>query len=298
MNDRDERPRDDAGAGQPDGHEPAFDDATHAWVRDLLADARVTTPPPDEVVARLDESLAALVAERTRSGLPAEDEPAATVVPLRRRLGPRLAAAAAAVIVVAAGGAALSRLDLGGSASDNSATSGSADRSTASSGGPGSAKGLATGSAPEALADAALPRLSAASFAADAAAVMRQVASTPAELPGTADGAATASPKAPAPTPTPGGEPQDPALTGATSSSKAVQAPPVTATPESLRTEDRAPASVACAGPAAVGAVTLPATLDGTRVALVFRPSTAAGQRVEAWSCDGSTLLAAATIAP
>jgi hypothetical protein len=301
VNDPDERPRDDAGLDLPDDHEPAFDDPTHAWVRDMLADARVTTPPPADVVARLDDTLAELSAERARSGLPAEeaaDEPAATVVPLRRRFRPRLAAVAAAVIVVAAGGVALTRLDLGSSPSSDSAASGAADSATVTTTSPsvpGSAKGLATGAAPEALADSALPSLTTASFAADAAAVMRRVAVDQAQVAGSAG---SASSKTPVPAQTPGEDPLDPPLTAATSSSKAVQAPPVTATPESLRTEDRAPGAVACAGPAVAGAVTLPATLDGTQVALVFRPPTAAGQRVEAWSCDGSTVLAAATVAP
>jgi hypothetical protein len=43
--------------------------------------------------------------------------------------------------------------------------------------------------------------------------------------------------------------------------------------------------------------VTYPATFDGTPVALVFRPPSATAQRVEAWSCDGATLLASASVA-
>ena len=77
----------------------------------------------------------------------------------------------------------------------------------------------------------------------------------------------------------------------------ALQAPPVTATPTPLTGRaDLLRDAAGCPGPAAPNSVTLPATLDGAPVALVFRPPTASGQRVEAWSCDGSSLLAAAVV--
>jgi hypothetical protein len=75
-----------------------------------------------------------------------------------------------------------------------------------------------------------------------------------------------------------------------------LKAPPVTATPEAVTGALSSRASTGCAGPAAPDSVTLPATLDGVPVALVFRPPTSSEQRVEAWSCDGSSLLASATV--
>jgi hypothetical protein len=67
----------------------------------------------------------------------------------------------------------------------------------------------------------------------------------------------------------------------------------VTATPE---TQFSAQVSGPCHGPAVSGAVTLQALLDGARVALVFLPPTTTGQEVQAWSCDGASLLTSATI--
>jgi hypothetical protein len=85
-------------------------------VRRLLADARHDGPPPAEVVARLDETLAALVAERGSApleGAPAPSERTAAVVDLasrRRRLtGAGLLAAAAVVVAGVALGQVLPR---------------------------------------------------------------------------------------------------------------------------------------------------------------------------------------------
>ena len=90
-------------------------------IRALLAEsgsARRSERMPEEVAARLDQTLADLVAEREAAG---------SVVPLRRRWAPRLAVAAAAVIVLGGGGVVASSLgafDQTGQA--DSATSGSA----------------------------------------------------------------------------------------------------------------------------------------------------------------------------
>ena len=71
----------------------------HDAVRRLLADARHTEPAPPEVVARLDDALAALVAERG-----AEAPPSGPVAPVplasrrRRAVGIGLLAAAAVVV--------------------------------------------------------------------------------------------------------------------------------------------------------------------------------------------------------
>ncbi|MDR7253058.1 hypothetical protein J2X46_002043 [Nocardioides sp. BE266] len=97
-------------------------------VRRLLADARHDGPTPPEVVARLDETLAALVADRSTPA------PQAPVVDLasrrRRRIGTGVLAAAAVVVA----GVALGQVLPIGQGSDDSGFSadssagGSADR--------------------------------------------------------------------------------------------------------------------------------------------------------------------------
>jgi hypothetical protein len=94
-------------------------------VRRLLADARHDGPTPPEVVARLDEALASLVAERDDA--PPEGDGTqqkASVVDLgarrRRMAGIGLLAAAAVVVAGVAIGAALPRMQ----GSDDAATSG------------------------------------------------------------------------------------------------------------------------------------------------------------------------------
>lgn len=71
-------------------------------IRALLHDARETSPMPPQIVARLDDVLADL-----------KDSPA-PVLPLRRRLAPRVLAAAAAVALVVGVGVGLQHV-LGGS---------------------------------------------------------------------------------------------------------------------------------------------------------------------------------------
>ena len=94
-----------------DEQDPELDPEQEARVRALLAD--LGTPPeaasmPPEVAARLDETLAGLVAERQVVSAKSPSN----VVPLRRRWASRAAAAAAAVIVVGAGGVAVANLDV------------------------------------------------------------------------------------------------------------------------------------------------------------------------------------------
>ncbi|HEX2895837.1 MAG TPA: hypothetical protein VHO29_17675 [Marmoricola sp.] len=279
MSDPHEPARDDARADESDLEQPAFDDPGHAWVRDLLADARVTTAPPADVSSRLDDTLAALQAEQ---------QAPANVVPLRRRLRPRLAVAAAAVIVAAAGGVVVTQLQ-GGPTGSNSTSSGAAD-STARKAAPPSGP---SGAGPQALSGTAVPSLSRTSFATDAAALMRTIAADRNQV------GQDSAQALPSPTSVPGGTP---GAAGSTSeglaSAQDLRAPALTATPPSFETDRRSPGQDECRGPAVTGAVTLPALLDATPVALVFRAPTAAGQRVEAWSCDGSSMLAQATIGP
>ena len=264
--------------------DPAFDD-----VRAMLAEARATDPVPAPVAARLDETLASLQAEREEAGAGSGDP---VVVPLRRRFAPMIAAAAA-VVVVAAGGVAIARSaqDRSGGA-DSSASAGSAD-SRASSPAPGStplsgAKSSApsAGSVPAPQAPAlpgkaavALPRLRSTAFAQDAARVMLSLAA------GSAAGTKAAAPSEES---LPGSIPNQ-------DTNGSLQAPPVTASPGVDSPYDSR-AVAACAGPVAQDAIVLPAQLDGAPVALVFRAPTATGQQVEAWSCDGTTLLARAAV--
>lgn len=105
-------------------------------VRRLLADARHDGPPPPEVVARLDETLAALVADRGSApldGAPApSSERTAPVVDLsarRRRLaGVGLLAAASVVVAGVAIGQVLPR-----GSGDSGASSADSDSSLADS---------------------------------------------------------------------------------------------------------------------------------------------------------------------
>jgi hypothetical protein len=99
----------------------------HDAVRRLLADARHDEPTPPEVVARLDEALASLVAERSAPA----SAPEAAVVDLgarrRRRIGSGVLAAAAVVVAgVALGQALPGGQDMGdaGSSADSSAGGG------------------------------------------------------------------------------------------------------------------------------------------------------------------------------
>ena len=113
-------------------------------LRALLAEAGSANRPeplPEDVAARLDRSLAELVAEREGAG---------SVVPLRKRWAPRLAAAAAAVVVLGAGGVAAT--SLGAFDSSRQADSGA-------SGGVGAAS--------DAKELAEVPTLASASFARD-----------------------------------------------------------------------------------------------------------------------------------
>ena len=269
---------------RPDGGEPGFDDPADAWVRDLLASARVTGPVPDDVAARLEATLASLRAERVGGAVdhePETDEPA-PVVPLRRRLAPLLAAAAA-LVVVAGGAVGVSRLGSDHGSQNSAAGSSSADNAEGGAAVPKTPLDQRSGGA----AATALPRLSRAAFAQDAAAVMRTFST---DLRGqSAGGTAGATPgTTPAPTSA------DTSTTDSAQQPQAAEkgvAPPVTATPGAA-----ALAAAVCPGPRPPRAVTVPATLDGAPVALVFRPPTATAQLVEAWSCDGTTLLASASV--
>ncbi len=142
-------------------------------VRRLLADARHDGPPPPDVVARLDETLASLTAERVsqRTVAPAtehDDRSPGRVVDLgsrrRRVAGIGLLAAASVVVAGVAIGQALPRggndsssESSAGSQSDSSlaespeAGGSSADSSTSSGADQGGDSGAASEPAPESL---------------------------------------------------------------------------------------------------------------------------------------------------
>lgn len=119
MTDRDDPALDD----------PAFDDPAHADLRRLLASARVDSPMPDDVARRLDDTLATLHRE------PSGQEAAGAVVPLRRRLAPRLLAAAAALVVLGGVGTVVAQ-QLGSTSEGGTAATGDAASATSQSGAP------------------------------------------------------------------------------------------------------------------------------------------------------------------
>jgi len=258
--------------------ERAFDDPAHDEIRRLLADARVTDPIPDDVAARLDATLASL-REQSRE----EAAPPSSVVPLRRRIG-RVLVAAAVVVVVGGGGVGIAQL--AGSGSGGSADSAGSRSVAADEGGSGSktSGGVPQPAAPETVAGQvakALPHLTTARFGQGVSRLMR---TTYAALD-------TRAPKATTPQ---SDAPQD--LDNLAEGYLAPSAPPVTAAPPSALTGDYLDRAQTCVGPVAPDAVAVPASLDGALVALVFPPPTADAQVVEAWSCDGSSLLASTTV--
>ena len=173
-------------------------------VRALLADlgaGHESEPLPDEVAVRLEETIAALVAERAASQTSEEHTATGTVVPLRPRWLPRAAAAAAAVVVLAGGGAAVAGFlhhpaDTASSASTSStsreqpAAGGDAASGRAAQPGAGSTAAPAPAARSGAAPSTATPHLTTAGYAADVRALL---ARRPA-LHGHADGATASCP--------------------------------------------------------------------------------------------------------
>jgi hypothetical protein len=263
---------------EPSPDEAALDDPELEELRGLLAGARVTEPVPAEVADRLDATLASLQQERAD-----HSRDLAPVVPLRRRLGRVLVAAATVAVVGAAGVGVVKGVGGGSDSADSTAAGVAQDDSDAKSVPPTAPAERAPSPGVSALKAAATPTLSTAHFSRDVTRAMRLLA------PG-ADGPSAT---------TDGRVDDDTAGTvdqgGAGSSYSREAAPPVTATPSPLPSAD-ALTDARCPGPDAADAVTLPATLDDTPVALVFRTPTTDAQVVQAWSCDGATLLASVTV--
>lgn len=284
------------------GPEPRFDDPGYDDLRALLADARADGPVPADVVARLDETLAALTADRRTQ--PVSDAAAANVVPLRRRsrLAPRLLAAAAAVVVVGAGGVGLAQV----LSTQNGSDLGTAESADA----PVVADGFGP-AAPEAEAprDQAfddqdglvaltkrlsntktVPRFTTTGFAREAAAFSSQdlALAWGGTLGSTADRDEVTenSPRTPT-SPSPTTELQRGSGGGTAGGSS-----PATGSPQTGYTAAKA----ACPGPVRTEATVLPVLYDGRPAALAVYPVTDGTQLVEAWSCDGTTLLASTVV--
>jgi hypothetical protein len=286
--------------GGTDGEDPSYADITA-----LLAGARAAEPVPDEVAARLDATLAELTADRRRTS--------EAVVPLagRRRLtGRRLLAAAAAVVVAGGAGIGLSHLPTSGSPS-----AGSAPRSTEAGAAAGTAPVPGTASSLEAtkgLQDlrngplaAAATAFRTATFARDAAAYLRHpVVTTQAEVPH----AGNALSPAPSPATSPGAggttglstpvAPGSAAGTGSragTTGQDGLGARDYSTRSNPLDSAGGA-AAAPCTGPLHPHGATYPITLDGGPAVLVVHPAHAGRRLVQAWSCDGSAVLASARV--
>lgn len=255
----------------------------HPDVRALLAAAgREPAPLPDDVAARLDATLADLVAERgaaAPTAAPTGDPTAGhggggDVVPLAagpretlppgRRWGSRLLAAAAAVAVV--GGVGLGLHAVGGQGT-SSVTAGSGGQALSTESGAqasGSARTPAPGQ-PRALAGSALPRLSTLHFRRDAVALVDARAR---RTTATFDAAAGSAPS-----------PQS-----ATSDSRKVTHSTAKRTPECRRPDVPRSSEL------------VPARVDGRRATLALVDLTGGRTRVSAYACSGTRVLARATV--
>lgn len=267
---------------QDDERTPAYDDPAYDELRGLLAGARATSAVPDDVAARLDATLADLVADR------GPQEPETTVTPLRRRsrLAPRLLVAAAAVVFVGAGGVGLSQV-LSGSSTDSASDTGgvatSADGARDDAAGSESAPEDAP-SAPQPLGgddvdsgglaydEDGLPKLTTTEFTAGTtqlSALRLQAADA-----GTGDVAGR----------TP----------GSTTPADGLASPGDVE--EQLKLDRLTQAAKACPGPIFPGARIVQVLLDDEPAVVVFHPMRAGLELVEARTCDGTEVLAATTL--
>jgi hypothetical protein len=261
MNDEHDADR-DHGTPDPD-LAPGQEAGEDARIRALLAELGSGPdgePIPREVEARLDETLAMLVAERGRSDVP-EEEAADNVVPLRRRWLPRAAVAAAAVIVLGVGGVVVANL---GTMSPETSSSDSAGGSTAEApeSGGGSSSDAESGS-DSGTGAAAIPELSASTFPGDVAALLR---------PGRASVL------------TPEGRSAD-------------EPSPPTNRENAKSDAPGALTSQACPGPRITdGTVPTLVRYDGKLAVLLVHPKRAGRQAVEVWNCAGDRRLASTAI--
>jgi hypothetical protein len=282
MNDEHDGNPDDAAddvTGDPD-----VDAEQDARIRALLAELGAGPdgePIPAEVEARLDDTLALLIAERGRTaagpGQVGEDDSTpgskeGNVVPLRRRWLPRAGAAAAALIVLGVGGLAVANFgnQSGQQSSSDSAGASAPEAESKADSGAESKSGSKSGS--KAGSDSStgatqLPDLSAASFEGDVSILLQGRASKlTSEGDAEGDGGDEPSPNN-----------RENALPGA---------------PGVLP-------SRACPGPEVTdGAAARQVLYDGKRAVLLVHPERGGRLLVEAWNCDGDRRLATTKIKP
>lgn len=281
--------------------EGEFDDPAYDAIRDLLAAARVTEPVPDDVAARLDETLASLTADRRVEDVP--DQAPSVVVPLRRRsrLAPRLLAAAAAVVVVGAGGVGLSQVLSNTGADDMASTPSAATAERSDDFGPAAPSAPVPRDAVPEVAPGTvdlnstlqnqrlLPKFTTTAFATQVAAfdpADLRLAYTAAESAAGGDQnllrdlVGTGASRSPAPSLT----------DGMTKDNDG----PAAAKPQ--RHSFLSAAKAACPGPVGTDATLVPILYDGKPAALAVYREEHEAQLYEAWSCDGRTLLASTVV--
>jgi hypothetical protein len=258
---------DDEADETPDPH---ADPASEAHIRALLAE--LGSDPdgqlmPPQVAARLDDTLARLVAERANA-VEEHEDPAGTVVPLRRRWARRATLAAAAVVVLGAGGVAAANLGVLGDGPSVSFDSGDSAGGQAESAQDAPTTPTPSGKARATTRGAAgLPQISAGAFASEVTSLLQRGTPlvTPDELPPTDAGG------------DPGESPGRETPEGAT---------------DSLRVRD-------CPGPGITdGGVPNAVLYDGQLAVLVVHPERDGRQLVEAWNCAGDRRLAGTTVTP
>lgn len=277
------------------GEPVAADDAHLRALLAGLGSGRGGETMPAEVVARLDDTLARLVAERDAAPPDEDQEPdegrTDNVVPLRRRWAARAGAAAAAVIVIGVGGAAATHLGVFGSDSVESSSSSSTSSDSGAASAPMESGSQTPGTqtpgtqtprgrgpddpaaGAEALVggtvDAAdLPQVGPASFAADVESLLARPGSL--RVP-----------------------PRVPAGSAQTGPGRAMARDRSGSIPSSSG------ATPSCPGPRITdGGVPNEVSYDGTPAVLVVHPLRAGHRLVEAWDCAGSHRLDTATLTP
>ena len=285
--------------------EPDFDDPAHDRLRELLSSARVDTPVPADVADRLDATLAELTGRAAPSPpVPEEDDHA--VVPLRRRarLAPRLLAAAAVLVVAGAGAVGLTQV-LKDDGSDRATSADSASPAESAGGLAATGDRPAQPSAPNlslngqrqdgstfSLARGSVPVLSTADFAPGADGLQLNALTKvqrAAELASRVTATKRLDERSPA---TATGK------AGAAGVNPGPQVPTAAAGDKDVRTSLRTASALArsCAGPRMAGTSSYPIVLDGAPAVLVVHPANAGSKLVEAWSCDGSQVLAFTTV--
>jgi len=264
--------------------EADFDDPAHAPIRDLLSSARVDTPIPADVAARLDATLAELTGQASP---PVDQDAGAVVVPLRRRLAPRLLAAAVVVAIAGVGAVGLNRVLQDQAGTSDSVTAGAAaDSGTESAAEPPAVPQVTSKSNRllngfSANAAGGVVALTAADFATQ---VQRLDLTTSVLQLDTGLKWASGTPEsAPGPTPKSADSSNRDQSGGSRRGADTV-------------TSSSAAKALACPGPGIDGTSSYAILLDRKPAVLVVHPATNGTRLVEAWSCDGSQVLAFTTV--